>query len=177
MVDRVSLIVALAGKMPPLSASTNVQAEKALNKVVALFMQQMPLAAARRVSGQTAWDLRAALDEVLTRAELKKVAKLWDPRRAVGDETSQRELAGELAELLDSEREPFDPTPRPLKEARALDAEARKKLKDEFTRFASRKQLNAVLKKWDKNARYPANTARAMIAGHLCALLDGTPSR
>jgi hypothetical protein len=174
MVDRVSLIAGLAGELPPLSASANVQAEKALNKVIALFMQQMPLAAARRLTGPAAHDLRRALEDVLTRAELKTVSKLWDPKRAVGNETSQSELAGQLAELLDGDREPFDPSPRPLQEARALDTKSRERLKDGLVRFASRPQLNAILKKWDRSTVFAANVPRAAIVRHLCELLQST---
>lgn len=176
MPDRVGLLSALASELPPLSDAANLEAEKALNKVIALFVSQLPLARARRMNGKAGRELRAALDQAMSYGELKKISKMWDPKRTVETSTSQTALVRELVELLDATREPFDPTPRPLQEARALDRAAQSALKDALKRFATRAQLNAILKKWDPRARYPADAPRQIVVQHLHELLDRTRS-
>lgn len=160
MVDRVSLVVALARAVPRLPVSTNAQAEKALNKVVGLLATNLPLDRARALPNESIDHLKSALDDVMPITDLKKVSKLWDPKRTVPSTAARTDLARELSELLDGHRAPFNPTPRPLGETRAMEPQRREQLKRDLERFATPAQLKAVIKKWDRRAAISPDTGR-----------------
>ena len=75
MVDRVVALQQLEALRPTLNVTAERAFEKALNKAIALAMSGVDLSDARRANPSTQRNIRNALEDCLTMAELKKVSK------------------------------------------------------------------------------------------------------
>lgn len=173
MLDRIELLRDLNGLPLKLKGAEQRALEKTLNKAIGQMLFGLALPTARAASGPTKAAVFAGLVEALTMAELKKVSKLWEPKRAVPASISHAELASDLAALMNSEREPFEPTKLGLAQARSLGEKEKADLALGIQRFASPTQLKAILKKWDKAS--PLNTGgdEKAIRGVLLTMLRG----
>jgi hypothetical protein len=156
MLDRIELLRDLNGLPLKLTGTAQRALEKTLDKAIGQMLVALPLAAARRASPQAHRMISAGLIEALTMAELKKLSKVWEPKRAVPQGAGHAELAADLIALMNGDREPFEPTKLGLAQARSLGGAEKAALAQGIERYASAPQLKPILKKWDKAS--PLNT-------------------
>ncbi len=156
MLDRFELLRELNGQPLKLNGAAHRALEKTLNKAIAQMMVGLSLDAAKAAPESTRRAIAAGFAEALAMAELKKVSKLWDPKRAVPASIAHADLAGDLVALMEGQRRPFEPTKLGLAQARSLGKKEKDELVLGIQRFASLPQLKAILKKWDKAS--PLNT-------------------
>jgi hypothetical protein len=157
MLDRFELLRELNGQPLKLKSSDRTALEKTLNKAIAQMLVGLTLDAARGASPTARQAIAAGFAEALALAELKKVSKLWDPKRAVPASAAHAELAGDLVALMEGQRSPFEPTKLGLAQARSLGEKEKVELMLGIQRLASLPQLKPILKKWDKAS--PLNTS------------------
>ena len=168
MVDRASLIKALEPHVKP----TGTQAEairKALDKALTEAVMSLPLDAAIRLNPSTRGDLEIALS-TLDQKLAEKLAASWEPERKL-DAEAKRAAKVALVELLRGQRQPYEPLPASLEDARAGDV---RRYRITIERSAPEKDLKSTLTKWDKHLK-PVPGSRSGIAARLLALLDGDP--
>lgn len=172
MLDRIELLRDLNGLPLKLKGADQRALEKTLNKAIGQMLFGLPLPAARAASTQSKRAIFAGFVEALTMAELKKVSKLWEPKRAVPTSISHAELAADLAALMNRERELFEPTKLGLAQARSLGVAEKAQLILGIERFASLAQLKTILKKWDKASPLNSGGDEKAIRAALLALLN-----
>jgi hypothetical protein len=156
MLDRFELLRALNSQPLKLNGAAHRALEKTLNKAIGQMIVGLSLDATKAAPESTRKAIAAGFSEALAMAELKKVSKLWDPKRAVPASIAHADLAGDLVALMEGERRPFEPTKLGLAQARSLGETDRAELVLGIQRLASLPQLKAILKKWDKAS--PLNT-------------------
>lgn len=174
MLDRIELIQGLNRLPLKMTATAHRAFEKTLDKAVGQMLFGLPLPAARAAPGSVRKAIAEALNESLVMADLKKVSKLWEPKRTVPAGVAHRDLAADLTDLMEGRREPFEPTKLSLNQAQALSSTAKAELVLGIQRFATLPQVKATLKKWDKAS--PALTGGDDVAVRDAALrlLRGT---
>lgn len=150
MLDRIELIQGLNRLPLKMTGTAQRGLEKTLDKAVGQMLLGLPLPAARAAPSSVRKAISEGLNEALVMADLKKVSKLWEPKRTVAPGVAHGELAADLTDLMEGRREPFEPTKLSLIQARALGGSARAELVLGIQRFATLPQLKATLKKWDK---------------------------
>lgn len=166
MVDRTTLIKALEPHVKP----TGSQAEairKALDKALTETVMCLPLEAAVRLSPAARGDLEVALN-TLEQKLAERLAALWDPKRKP-DAEAKRAAKVALIELLRGQRQPYEPLPASLEDARTGDI---RRYRITIERYAPEKDLKSLLAKWDKYFK-PIPSNRGGVADRLLALLDG----
>lgn len=172
MVDRVALLNVLPNRasLPP---TTALEFHKLLDKAIAMGIAELGLKDARLMSGQDRKELEGALKHILPLADLKKVAKKWEPQRKIEDGTSENRIADALVELLHGKREPYEYRDIALKEARELGGREKHVLSCSIKELAPLGDLKKLAKKWDKENKALATSERQQLATTLLALLDG----
>ncbi len=170
MLDRIELIQALNRLPLKVTGTAQRGLEKTLDKAVGQMLVSLPLPAAQAAPSAVRKAISEGLNEALAMADLKKVSKLWEPKRTVAAGVAHSELAADLTDLMEGRREPFEPTKLSLIQARALGGSAKAELVLGLQRFATLPQLKAILKKWDKAST--ADTAEK-IRARLVELLKG----
>lgn len=170
MLDRIELIQGLNRLPLKMTGTAQRGLEKTLDKAVGQMLLGLPLPAARAAPSSVRKAISEGLNEALAMADLKKVSKLWEPKRTVAPGVAHGELAADLTDLMEGRREPFEPTKLTLIQARALGGSAKAELVLGIQRFATLPQLKATLKKWDKAST--ADTAEK-IRARLLELLRG----
>lgn len=150
MLDRVDLLRGLNTLPLRLTGPSRQALTKTLDKALGQMLAGLPLAAARAAPPPVRASVSEALYEALTMAELKKVSKLWEPKRTVAPGVAHSALAADLTDLMEGRREPFEPAKLTLAQARALAGPAKADLLLGIERFATLPQLKTILKKWDK---------------------------
>ena len=173
MSDRIALIQEIAPRAE-LSAANGVRVKRKLDEAATLLVIDLPLEEARGLDTDLRADLETVLRQSLTLANLKKVAKKWEPNRRVARGETQTALAQSLTKLLNHEREPYQPCKLDLASARALDSSRKSALSEELETIASIPDLRKVAKKWDPNKPLPSNISRRDLAAHVEGLLGGT---
>jgi hypothetical protein len=173
MVDRVELIRATA-PYAAFSAATGKKFNDQLTKALALALADLPLESARRLPSSVRADLSAAMDSILGSAELKGIAKKWEPQRKPDSGETQTESSIRLSELLNSKRDSYAPITLSLKEASRLDPQARSQLVDTLVRIAPVADLKRIAKKWDGHNTDLQGAPRAAMLQSLLALLGGS---
>lgn len=173
MLDRFELLIALNSQPLKLNSAGHRALEKTLNKAIGQMIVGLSLDAAKAAPESTRKAIAAGFAEALAMAELKKVSKLWDPKRAVAASIAHADLAGDLISLMEGQRRPFEPTKLGLAQARSLGDKDKAELVLGIQRLASLPQIKAILKKWEKAS--PLNTGgdekaiRAALLGMLNA--------
>ena len=167
MLDRFELLRALNSQPLKLKSSDRTALEKTLNKAISQMVVGLSLEAAKAAPDSTRCAIATGFAEALGMTELKKVSKLWDPKRDVPASTAHVELAADLVALMEGQRSPFEPTNLGLAQARSLGEKEKAELVLGIRRFASLKQMKPILKKWDKasplNAAGDETTIRAAL--------------
>jgi hypothetical protein len=172
MLDRFELLRALNSQPLKLNGAAHRALEKTLNKAIAQMVVGLSLDAAKAAPESTRKAIAAGFAEALAMAELKKVSKLWDPKRAVPASIAHADLAGDLVALMEGQRRPFEPTRLGLAQARSLGEKDRAELVLGIQRLASLPQLKAILKKWDKVSPLSTGGDERAIRSALLALLQ-----
>jgi hypothetical protein len=171
VVDRVGLLTVIASRAS-LSAIQVTQFNKQLDKALAIALAELALEDARLLSPPERGELEAALRDILTLPELKKVSKRWEPQRKIDPDVSQTEITDGLAELLHTKREPYAPCTRTLAQARALGEREKADLRHSL-RLAPAADLKKLARYWDKANGALAAAVRARLEKELLSLLDG----
>lgn len=161
MLDRLTLSQSLTQALPELSSADNLELRRVFDALIAQLILRLPLAAAQSLSTDVKMQMEIAFDEVMTFADLKRLSKAWDPVRFVSAGTAQSELVEDLAALLHGARAPFSAAVPALARLTSLDARGRKRLLDEWGRFASDAQLKSLLKESGLNHLLNAKADRS----------------
>lgn len=111
MLDRLSLVKELDREVR-LPAASSAKAAGLYDKLLALLVVELSLLEARNLGGSTRSALRTFIDGAMSMTDLKKLSKRWDPKRAIGRDTTQTEVRRSLCDLLDRKAEPYAPPPR-----------------------------------------------------------------
>jgi hypothetical protein len=173
MSDRIALLSEL-GKLPlKMNAASSRTLEKTLNKAIAAMLAGLPLDGAQSAPAATRRLISASFEDSLTMADLKKVSKLWEPKRTVPPSIAHTELARDLTDLMEGRRRPFVPTKFTLPQALSAGDGDCVDLVRGLERFAVAKDLKATLKKWDKFSPLNQGGKEDEIRRHLLALLRG----
>jgi hypothetical protein len=170
MVDRVALLSAIADADLPAAAEKKVS--DLLDKAIALKLAGLPLTEAQAFTPTLKSELAIALHHNITRADVVKVAKIWEPKRKIDAAASHTDIANSLTELLKKERKPYSPITLTLGEARALPEAERMTLAHVITAIASGTDIKKLLRKWDGNDAALRRAPAAEQAKHLVKLLD-----
>jgi hypothetical protein len=172
MVDRVELLGVLIRSGEP-SAARVVKIHQQLDKALSIALEEISLDKARDLSGSERGELVNTLRSILTIADLKKVAKVWEPKRKIDGSASQTEVAEALVALLQGERDPYvSCTTFTLAQARVLGHDERRALGDSIARWAPEADLRKLAKKWDKNNDVLADMNLSKLRLALLALLQ-----
>lgn len=150
MLDRIEFISELNKQSLKLSSTAQRGLEKTLNKAIGQMIVGLTLTEAKAAPSHLKSLVSKSFDEALSMADLKKLSKLWEPKRTVPAGVAQSELARDLILLMKEERPPFEPTKLSLAQARSLGAHDKADLVLGIERYATLPQLKATLKKWDK---------------------------
>ena len=173
MLDRVVALQQLETLRPTLNVTAERAFEKALNKAIALAMSGVDLADARKADPSTQRNIKSALEDCLTMAELKKVSKKWEPKRTVTSSTSHQELVDQLTELLEEKRTAFQPPKMSLAQARSFDPKEAAALAYQIEHLCTPAQIKSLLKKWDKHNQALLTRGAEAQSNHLIVLLNG----
>jgi len=177
MVDRVAV---LAGISPHagFSATAGKKFNDQLTRAIGLAMTNLPLATARELPAPVLAEVGATLRGLLTFAELKAVAKSWEPKRKVESDESQTQLAGNLEALLLGRRAPYSLPAETLADAKGLTAREREELLEILVEVAPMSDLKKVAKRWDKHNVTLLSVPRKQLIERLEALAtgDATPA-
>lgn len=177
MVDRVAV---LAGISPhaAFSAAAGKKFNDHLTKAIGVAMGNLPLVAARELPAPVCAEVSATLRGLLTLAELKAVAKSWEPKRKVEPDESQTQLAINLEALLFGRRLPYSPPAETLADVKALAASDREALLKILVEVAPMSDLKKVAKRWDKHNASLQSVPRKQLIERLLALAmgDETPA-
>ncbi len=171
MVDRVALLAAIANADLPAAAQEKVS--DLLDKAIAITLAGLPLTEAQGLTQEQKSELGIALHHNLTRADVMKVAKIWEPKRKIDAAASHTNIANSLIELLNTKRKPYTPITLSLGEARALPEAERMALDHLIMTVAPAADLKKLLKKWDANNAALRTAPAAEQAKHLVKLLQG----
>lgn len=172
MVDRVELLGVLIRSGEP-SADRVAKIHQQLDKALSIALEEISLEKARDLSGSERAELVNTLRSILTIADLKKIAKIWEPKRRIDGSASQTEVAEALVALLQGEREPYAScTAFTLAQARALEHGERRDLGESIARWAPEADLRKLAKKWDKNNHALADMTLSKLRSALLALLQ-----
>jgi hypothetical protein len=171
MLDRIVLLSELNSLQVEMKATAQRALEKTLNKAIGQLLAGLPLAEAMSAPQTTRQLISIGFEESLTMAEIKKVSKLWEPKRTVPASIAHTELAQDLTDLMDGRRKPFVPTKLTLPQARSLGSADARELKLGLERFATAAQLKALLKKWDKHSALNKGGKEPEIRERLLSLL------
>lgn len=174
MVDRVALLNMLPNRAS-LPATPELEFHQLLDEAIAIALAELDLQDARALSSHAREEIEGALRDVLKLADLKKVAKRWEPKRKIENGISENRIADALVELLHSQREPYEYRAIPLIEARNLRSKAKEALAYSIGELAPVADLTKLAKLWDKeNKALLSKTAeRKQVATTLLALLAG----
>lgn len=172
MVDRVAV---LAGISPQavFSAAAGKKFNDQLTKAIGVAMGNLPLAKARELPEPVRAEVGATLRGLLTFAELKAVAKSWEPKRKVEPDESQTQLANNLEALLLGRRAPYSLPAETLADAKALAAREREELLEILVEVAPMSDLKKVAKRWDKHNVSLQSVPRKQLTQRLEALAMG----
>jgi hypothetical protein len=172
MVDRVAV---LAGISPQavFSAAAGKKFNDQLTKAIGVAMGSLPLAKARELPEPVRAEVGATLRGLLTFAELKAVAKSWEPKRKVEPDESQTQLANNLEALLLGVRPPYSIPTENLVEAIALASAELDSLLKTLVEVAPWSDLKKVAKKWDKHNLSLQTLPRKQVIERLVALATG----
>ena len=173
MVDRIELVAELGALQLKLTSTAERGLEKTLNKAIGQMLTGLPLEAAKEAPGSVRSHIIQSFTDALTMAELKKVSKLWDPKRTVSSTLAHSDLAHDLKDLLNGKRSPFQPTKLSLPQALSLGDAEKSELVYGILRFCTTPQLKALLKKWDKHSEINKSSDPSAIRRQLMALLSG----
>tara|TARA_R110001599_G_scaffold24650_3_gene88874 strand:- start:548 stop:1111 length:564 start_codon:yes stop_codon:yes gene_type:complete len=173
MVDRIELVAELGALPLKLTSTAERGLEKTLNKAISQMLTGLELDAAKSAPGSVRKHVAQSLSDALTMAELKKVSKLWEPKRTVSAGVAHSELARDLVELLEGRRSPFVPTKLSLPQARSLGGVAKSELASGIQRFSTPPQLKSLLKSWDKHSALNQSSDVNGVRNRLIALLVG----
>lgn len=172
MVDRVALITTVSKKIK-LSPSTSLKFNQALEKALALLLPALSLPDARQLSEDQRGELAFAIRDVLTLADLKKIAKQWDPKRAIEVTSSQTEICTRLLDLLRGKSEPYFPISVSLAQAQGLNERDKSDLLKIIGGIAPVGDLRKLAKKWDKQNEKLLAASKPDLGRALTALLEG----
>tara|TARA_R110000796_G_scaffold49335_4_gene117819 strand:- start:3792 stop:4352 length:561 start_codon:yes stop_codon:yes gene_type:complete len=172
MVDRIELVAELGALPLKLTSTAERGLEKTLNKAISQMLTGLELETAKRAPGSVRQHVAQSFSDALTMAELKKVSKLWEPKRTVSAGLAHSELVRDLVELLEGRRTPFVPTKLSLPQARSLGGVAKSELASGIQHFCTPPQLKALLKKWDKHSDINKASDMDAIRHRLLALLS-----
>lgn len=173
MVDRIELVTELGALPLKLTSTAERGLEKTLNKAISQMLTGLELDTAKSAPGSVRKHVAQSLSDALTMAELKKVSKVWEPKRTVPAGLAHSELARDLVELLEGRRSPFVPTKLSLPQARSLGGIAKSELASGIQHYCTSPQLKALLKKWDKHSDINKASDMSSIRHRLLALLSG----
>lgn len=175
MIDRVVLLSKLPNR-GRLTATTELQFHGLLDEAISMALAEADLKDVRGLSSQDRGEIAAALRDILELANLKKVAKKWEPDRKFEAGVSGNHIADSLVELLQGEREPYALCSLTLAEARALPAQRKHALKCSIDQLTPLADLKKLARRWDKENRTLAATtvARRELVTALLDLLAGT---
>lgn len=171
MLDRIELISELNKQSLKLNSTAQKGLEQTLNKAIGQMLAGLMLPQAKAASPDIQNLVAKSFEEALSMAELKKISKLWEPKRTLPAGIAQRELASDLVSLMRAERAPFEPTKLSLAQARSLGAHDRADIALGFERYATLTQLKATLKKWDKTSPLATQGDTASVRSALMTLL------
>lgn len=171
MLDRIEALRQLDALSPKLNVTGERALEKALNKAIAMTLSGVDLEVVKGAGPRTQQNLKRALADCLTMAELKKVSKKWEPKRTVTAGTSHQELVGQLTDLLEERRLPFSPPKLSLAQARSLDPIQTNALSYQIVELCTPAQIKSLLKKWDKRNKSAQTKGVEAQSSHLIALL------
>jgi hypothetical protein len=172
MVDRVGLLEVVVTQAS-FSAAQAVELNRQLDRALAIALAELSLQAARALPERQRSELESTLRDILTIADLRKVARTWEPERRIDSDESQTEVTDRLVELLNGRREPYVPFTSTLEQARALGDRQKADLRDSIARLAPAADLKRLAAKWDRNNRALTSAARSTLAAGLLALLAG----
>lgn len=172
MINRLDVLNALS-HATELSMAKNRQALALVDKAIVFYLQNLSLSDARALRQRDRKLIEDTLDQVLVMADLKKVSKLWEPKRRIGAAESHTELVDMLISLLRGEREPYTPVTLSLPAARALTGPEREAVSQTILHFAPDADLPKLLKKWDKHLPDGARLHIDAVAAHLSDLVMG----
>ncbi|MEZ6002056.1 hypothetical protein [Hyphomonas sp.] len=173
MLDRIELISAVNGFPLKISATAQRALHKTLDKALGQMLVALPLEAAQAATATEQRMIIEAFTESLSMADLKKISKLWEPKRTVTSSVAQTELARDLEQLLFRSREPFKPTTLSLAQVRSLSDADRGTIETGIRRFATASQAKALLRKWDKHNNLKTGGGDAEIRERLLDLIAG----
>lgn len=172
MVDRVAVLAGISPQAE-FSATAGKKFNDQLTKAIGIAMISLPLAAARELPAPVRAEVGATLRGLLSSAELKAVAKSWEPKRKVEPDESQTQLADNLEALLLGRRPPYSLPVETLADARALASAELDSLLQTLAGFAPLSDLKKVAKKWDKHNASLQSLLRKQLIEHLAALAMG----
>lgn len=165
MVNRIGLIRALEPLIAP-TATERDALRKSLDKALVASTLTLPLNQARQLEKPVRDELEIVLRDMLVAADLKKLAKKWEPARKL-DAQMQESLRTDLIDLLLDRRPAFEGLkPFDLASARANPQRARIGIEKSLPTAEAKK----LLKTWTKAKALP--TARNEIIAKLLAVLD-----
>lgn len=174
MVDRVALLSGIA--KVGMSVAEQEKVSDLLDKAIAVMLAKLPLTAARSLSAEQKTELATALHHHVTRSDVVKVAKNWEPKRKIHPHASHTDIANSLIELLNNERQPYAPITLPLEAARQLPEADRIALAHVLLFIAPPVDVKKLLKKWDSPKTALSTATAADQAKHLVKLLDIRPA-
>jgi hypothetical protein len=125
MLDRLYLLQELDRRVR-LPGEAVAKAEALYEKLIALLVQEMPLADARALGEGPRAALRDFIADGLPAAEIKRILKRWDPHLALGKDATELHMRRFLAELLEGRREPSAKPPKPPRRTKAAPPPAAK---------------------------------------------------
>jgi hypothetical protein len=176
MVDRVELLTAVCNRVADRGSLSAAQSQKfngQLDRALAIVLAELTLDDARVFSPPERVEIENALRSILTEAELKNVAKKWEPKRKIDSDATKTDVTRALVELLQGQREPYLPCAYTLEQARALRGTERTSLRESISRLASDADRKNLAKKWDKDNPALTKEARSTLVASLLSLLDG----
>lgn len=175
MIDRVVLLSKLPnrGRLP---ATTERHFHELLDEAISMALAEAELEEVRGLSTQDRGEIEAALRDILELANLKKVAKKWEPDRKLEAGVSGNHIADSLVRLLQGERQPYVLCSLTLDQARALGAQEKHALKHSIDQLSPLADLKKLAKLWDReNKGLAANgVSRKELTAALLDLLAGT---
>jgi len=175
MIDRVVLLSKLPNR-DRLPATTELQFHELLDEAISMALAEVELKDVRGLSSHDRCEIEAALRDILELANLKKVAKKWEPERKFEAGISGNHIADALVELLHGAREPYAFRLLTLAEARTLGAKEKQALSYSIDHLIPLADLKKLAKLWDKQNKDLAakSVQRRELAAALLKLLGGT---
>lgn len=173
MVNRLALTDAVLKATGSLKESDRAAYQKLMDAVLAFVILQLDLESARKLPAAEREELAHALNDILSLDQIKKVSLKWEKlRKPLWAGLSATDIAGDLADLLERRREPYEGLSGvSLRDARSLDGRELNRFVERVQRIAPPSDLTKLMKAWDKHA--PPLSGRKEIAAHLLRLRSG----